>query len=471
MGKALSYCYKCSTLLREDDFTRGKAVRVGDHVSCSACAPEAPASPPPPTPLRPARLSSSTAVPAVPRRSPPTTSVQIPPKSRLPWILGGVVAAVVLVALAIFALSDGGPRPVEPEAPKGPEVPAEIVASRKALDAARRFAREHPDDLSGQVREFTSVALQFDRTPEGKEASKEADRLKSATAERVMVAMAQLENSIKPLLDKSDFAGAINLLEAAEKKLALSEWEIAVKNRTAEVRQQAFRKPAPAAEVPDLVAYWTFEEGSGTVTKDVTANGRDGTLMGNAAWAEGRRGKGIRFDGANSWIDLKRDPLMDSLQTKSFTLALWFKPEGVPQGEGDQNNAAYGLLMKPGFHLGLAYSRWKRVYVNVWLAERTDVGITSGVDSPPDQFAHAACVVNRTAGTTELYVNGELQGTNRWKPDSPSFDYEGNPWRIGYAAPGAKVYSWPAKGVIDEPRMYSRALTADEVRRVYEVGR
>src|SRR2546426_129846 len=39
MGKSISYCYKCSSILREDDFLKGKAFQDGDRVVCAGCAP------------------------------------------------------------------------------------------------------------------------------------------------------------------------------------------------------------------------------------------------------------------------------------------------------------------------------------------------------------------------------------------------------------------------------------------------
>ena len=41
-----------------------------------------------------------------------------------------------------------------------------------------------------------------------------------------------------------------------------------------------------AAADSDLVAWWRFDEGSGTVARDATGNGNDGTVVG-ATWLEG----------------------------------------------------------------------------------------------------------------------------------------------------------------------------------------
>ena len=38
----------------------------------------------------------------------------------------------------------------------------------------------------------------------------------------------------------------------------------------------------------ELVGYWKFDEGSGTVAADSSALGNDGTLSGNATWVDGQ---------------------------------------------------------------------------------------------------------------------------------------------------------------------------------------
>src|SRR5882672_3987106 len=47
MGQAISYCFRCSTQLRDVQFEQGKAYRLDSWVVCAACAPEAVRSLPP----------------------------------------------------------------------------------------------------------------------------------------------------------------------------------------------------------------------------------------------------------------------------------------------------------------------------------------------------------------------------------------------------------------------------------------
>ena len=48
----------------------------------------------------------------------------------------------------------------------------------------------------------------------------------------------------------------------------------------------------------DLIAHWNFNEGTGTLAEDVTANSYDGTLE-NLTWVTGLDGTAVDFDGLN----------------------------------------------------------------------------------------------------------------------------------------------------------------------------
>ena len=53
----------------------------------------------------------------------------------------------------------------------------------------------------------------------------------------------------------------------------------------------------------DLVAHWSFDEGSGTTAYDL-AGGNDGTLQGDPQWVAGHLGYALEFDGSGDYIDI-----------------------------------------------------------------------------------------------------------------------------------------------------------------------
>jgi hypothetical protein len=45
---------------------------------------------------------------------------------------------------------------------------------------------------------------------------------------------------------------------------------------------------------------WLFDEGKGDIAKDKSGMGNDGTITGNPKWVDGKFGKALSFNGAES---------------------------------------------------------------------------------------------------------------------------------------------------------------------------
>src|SRR5438552_17975941 len=114
MGKSISYCYKCSSLLRADDFEKGKAYQDGDRVVCARCAPQLGDTtktrvPKSTTTIRPSRKITGAATERFQVQPAP------PSRLRLPLILGACGGLVVVIVLIIVLVSSGRKEP--PPAP------------------------------------------------------------------------------------------------------------------------------------------------------------------------------------------------------------------------------------------------------------------------------------------------------------------------------------------------------------------
>ena len=59
----------------------------------------------------------------------------------------------------------------------------------------------------------------------------------------------------------------------------------------------------------ELVAWWRFDDGSGTTAMDSTGNGNDGTLTGGATWTDGPILGALDFSGTNSRVTAPHIPL------------------------------------------------------------------------------------------------------------------------------------------------------------------
>jgi hypothetical protein len=75
-----------------------------------------------------------------------------------------------------------------------------------------------------------------------------------------------------------------------------------------------------AALPNDLVAYWKFDELSGTSAIDATGHGHTLTLMNGASWTAGKFGGAVASDGVDDYLVT---PLVDLSATSAVTLSLW----------------------------------------------------------------------------------------------------------------------------------------------------
>ena len=73
-----------------------------------------------------------------------------------------------------------------------------------------------------------------------------------------------------------------------------------------------------------LVAYWKFDEGSGTTVSDSSGNGNTGTLVNGPLWTAGRVGNALFFDGIDDNVTVPDSNSLDL--SSSFTLSAWVNP-------------------------------------------------------------------------------------------------------------------------------------------------
>lgn len=143
MGQEILYCFKCQTRLSTPDFDKGRAVRFGNHVACSDCAPEllrelSPAELKSVFDKRPAKPAPAVARPAL---QPPSTRHLAPKRPARPLGLYAALAAAGVVAVGLLAFRS---KPVSPAPPAPPAAarPAPAPKPVDPLETTRRYVRE-----------------------------------------------------------------------------------------------------------------------------------------------------------------------------------------------------------------------------------------------------------------------------------------------------------------------------------------
>ncbi len=230
------------------------------------------------------------------------------------------------------------------------------------------------------------------------------------------------------------------------------------------IMRRAIEWAAAAGSQTGPLAHWKLDETSGVTAVD-SVGGNDGFLNGNASWSTGAIDGGLAFDYANGedYVEIPNSPGLENVQEGDYTLAAWFRPDSTPPGTGGDNDANYGILIKAGWHNGLYYTNDNRFALDQVFDDNSSIGLLSGNTFNPGSFHHVAGVVDRSSGTMSLYVNGQLEDTQSFTPGTAAREYGTEPWRIGIAYAGAASWGWPADGVIDDARIYDRALSAAEV--------
>lgn len=227
---------------------------------------------------------------------------------------------------------------------------------------------------------------------------------------------------------------------------------------------------AEIAEIYGLVAWWKLDETSGSVAYDSSGMGHDAVLTGTPAWTNGRVNGGHAFDytDGEEYFTAPSNGTLDNLQENDYSVSAFFKPFSIPPGSGSDNDYGYGLLVKRGWHIGIVYNNVGELVVDHFTTGDLWYGSgTWGESYGPGSYSHVVGVVSISEGTAKIYVNGELKNTNTFTPGTATRDYGSALWRIGMGAPGGGSYGLPCDGIIDDARLYNRALGDEQVLQLY----
>ncbi len=205
-----------------------------------------------------------------------------------------------------------------------------------------------------------------------------------------------------------------------------------------------------------LVGYWPLDEGTGTTTRDASGNNNTGTLTNGPTWQSGascKKGGCLSFvgEGNNQYVSCGANLKVTSSQ---YTVSGWVKiPSTVPGSSRHvmvQIGSSYPTVSP-------SYSTTQRplIYLN---GSNYRYG-SSNVRN--DQWSFFSFVVfgNQTNDilNAKIYLNGilELSGatTNSEPPISPN----------GSCFIGSAYFD----GLIDDVRVYNRALSAAEILSIY----
>ena len=208
-------------------------------------------------------------------------------------------------------------------------------------------------------------------------------------------------------------------------------------------------------ETGSLVAWYKFDDGSGGVVTDSGPSDIDGTAIGDPAWAEGALGKALVFDGNDAYVNLGNDPKFNI--TNQITVSAWIKVNAFDRNyqtiisKGDtawrlQRNAGTDTLEFGCMGLPLP-------------SNPTWGGIFGKINVNDGQWHHALGTYD--GRKISLYVDCVLDVSEDVIGCIKTNDH---PVYIGQNAEKSGRF-W--NGLIDDVRIYSYALSADEIADIF----
>ena len=207
-----------------------------------------------------------------------------------------------------------------------------------------------------------------------------------------------------------------------------------------------------------LVAAYSFEEGTGTITADSSGNNNTGTLSSGVTWTTGRVGNAVSFNGTAGDITINDAPSLDL--NGSFTISAWVNPATV-SGTGT-------LLIKEttvgcGYFLQIANGQIDSGFNN---GSGCIEHITTNANLAAGNWYFITVVLDHTSNTYNTYLNGNLLSG---APETGVPVPNAQPLVLGRS--GCSVCGFERlNGILDEVKIYNRALSAGEVQTLFNAA-
>lgn len=209
-----------------------------------------------------------------------------------------------------------------------------------------------------------------------------------------------------------------------------------------------------------LVAHYPFNGNA----NDVSGNGNNGIVYGATLTADrfGNANSAYNFDGISNYISVPSSTSLNPVN--QLTMSFWIKVLGI-------TNSWSPILHKGGVYT----SDFANREYTVWLNEapyfhQTSAGNGAGQsyfnssNITISSWIHYVGVIDRVNHAVHIYLDG--QKVAEQSDSYSSFNNNQNALRIGWTEESDSSYS-PLKGILDDIRIYNRALSPSEITELY----
>jgi prepilin-type N-terminal cleavage/methylation domain-containing protein len=211
-----------------------------------------------------------------------------------------------------------------------------------------------------------------------------------------------------------------------------------------------------------LVLYLPFDEGSGTIARDLSGYNAIGTLYNGVQWVDGKTGKALSFDGVDDYFQINTQYTSNN----PLTLCGWFSiiGDGTDRVGHDEREPLIDRGWE-AFALKRHQSRSK-AFVGSNNPSGTGAGWygVNNVLLPGSGWLFLCGSVDESR-FLRLYINGINQSLIRLNGSNPlgRANLASGVTRIGDIGGYSRFY-----GYADEVRLYNRALSDTEIKALYD---
>lgn len=206
-----------------------------------------------------------------------------------------------------------------------------------------------------------------------------------------------------------------------------------------------------------LILYAPFDDGSGTVVRDLSDYKNNGEIVGNATWTDGKINKCLNF-ASGSYVEFKEIPVYDV--SSAISLMAWVNTTNVTTWARIIDKSQW---QDNGFDLALSQVTHAPLFEFFVNNTTSQALANTKVDDGKWHF------VAGTFGNKRLkiYVDGVME-TEVMSIGNVDMKLNDLPIRIGIEANPSK--GQPYTGKIDEIAIFNRELSANEIQNIYQNG-
>jgi hypothetical protein len=213
-----------------------------------------------------------------------------------------------------------------------------------------------------------------------------------------------------------------------------------------------------------MLAYYPFDQTSGPTITDASGNGHNGTAQGTAAFAAGQIGNALNLNNGSSGSNYVSLPanLLQNVTDVTITAWVWVRTDlsWARIFDFGSSTTKYMFLTSHAAVGGVNAVRFAITTGGNGAGVEQD--LTGTTPLPVGTWTHVAVVLQGTSNGT-LYVNGAVVASSTSIPLRPSaLGAMPNDW-IGHSEFADPNFD----GLIDDFRIYARALTAADVQTIY----